>query len=449
VKKPYEKPVINKLVSGRMNKFGYNPAYARKVCERIAGVSIADLVSAHGSPLYVYDEQNIRRKYRAMYSAFSSRYPNVTFGWSYKTNYLGAICAIMHQEGAIAEVVSKMEYQKARAAGIPGEQIMFNGPNKGAEALEVAVNEGAMINVDNLDELSDLEAIADKLDRKIQVGIRLNLDAGIYPLWSRFGFNLESGQAMEAVKRMARGGRLELQGIHCHIGTYITDPAAYAKQIAKMIAFGYECEDQFGFSMTYLDIGGGFPSRSQLRGSYLPAEIAVPSIDEYAEAIGEALGKHLRPGDFPQLYLESGRALIDEAGYLITSICAVKRLPDGTRSYVVDAGVNLLYTATWYKFDIKTDREVSGINERAIIYGPLCMNIDVVDEGVMLPPLTRGTRLILHPVGAYNNTQWMQFIEYRPACVMVGEEGVVDVIREAEDLSDIVRREKIPERLQG
>lgn len=253
MKKPYEKPVMNKLVSGRMNKFGYNPAYARKVCERIAGVTVEELVAKHGSPLYVYDEQNIRRKYRSMYSAFSSRYPNVTFGWSYKTNYLGAICAIMHQEGAIAEVVSRMEYEKARAAGTPGEQIIFNGPNKGLGALERAITEGAMINLDNLDnldELSDLETLADKLDRKIKVGIRLNLDAGIYPLWSRFGFNLESGQAMEAVKRMARGGRIELQGVHCHIGTYITDPSAYGKQIEKMVAFGYECEDTFGFSMT-------------------------------------------------------------------------------------------------------------------------------------------------------------------------------------------------------
>ncbi|NJD20599.1 MAG: diaminopimelate decarboxylase, partial [Gemmatimonadetes bacterium] len=77
-----------------------------------------------------------------------------------------------------------------------------------------------------------------------------------------------------------------------------------------------------------------------------------------------------------------------------------------------------------------------------------CMNIDVLDEGTLLPPLRRGTRLIFSPVGAYNVTQRMQFIEYRPAVVLVGEDGSVDVIREREDLSDVERRERLPDRLK-
>jgi diaminopimelate decarboxylase len=87
------------------------------------------------------------------------------------------------------------------------------------------------------------------------------------------------------------------------------------------------------------------------------------------------------------------------------------------------------------------------MSENSVIYGPLCMNLDVIDEGEMLPPLKRGTRLILSPVGAYNNTQWMQFITYRPNVVLIGENGEVDVIREAEDLTDITLRERMPERL--
>jgi diaminopimelate decarboxylase len=77
------------------------------------------------------------------------------------------------------------------------------------------------------------------------------------------------------------------------------------------------------------------------------------------------------------------------------------------------------------------------------------MNIDVIEEAVQLPPLNRGQRLILSPVGAYNNTQWLQFIEYRPNVVLVGEDGQVELIREAEDLSDLERRERLPERLRG
>lgn len=445
--RPYEKPVINKLHGGLMNKFGRSPAYARKVCKSIDGVAIDDLVAEHGSPLFVYSEKAIRRQYRHVHNAFATRYPNVVFGWSYKTNYLQAVCAIMHQEGAIAEVVSEMEYDRARALGVPGEQIIFNGPCKPLPVLEKAVTEGATINIDHFDEIDDLDQVADKLGCTVRVGLRLNLDAGIHPQWSRFGFNLETGQAQDAARRIANGGKLVLNGLHCHIGTFITDTCAYTRQVEKMVAFAYEVEERLGFSIDYLDIGGGLPSRNRLKGTYLAPDIAVPSIDEFAEQITDALTRCLRPGDFPKLVLESGRALIDEAGSLVTSVIATKRLPDGTRAYVVDAGVNLMFTSFWYKFDIALDRDVPGITENSVVYGPLCMNIDVLDEGVALPPLSRGTRLIVSPAGAYNNTQWLQFIQYRPNVVLVGEDGQVDVIREAEDLSDVIRRERLPERL--
>jgi diaminopimelate decarboxylase len=215
-----------------------------------------------------------------------------------------------------------------------------------------------------------------------------------------------------------------------------------------MVEFAYKVEDEFGFKIEYIDIGGGFPSRNRLRGVYLPPELAVPTIDEFAERITSALLSSLRPGDYPKLILESGRAIVDEAGFLITTVHAAKRMPDGRKAYVLDAGVNVLFTAFWYHFKVEVDREVAGPLEPCILYGPLCMNIDVVDDTVYLPPLPRGTRLILSPVGAYNVTQWMQFIRYRPAVVLIGEKGEVELIREREDLSDIVRRERLPERLK-
>ncbi|KAF3885251.1 MULTISPECIES: alanine racemase [Nostocales] len=443
----YEKPVIQKLDSKFTNKFSGNNQSQCKVQTEIAGVAIDDLVQQFGSPLFVYSEQTLRRKFRTIRNTFTTRYPNVTFGWSYKTNYLKAICAILHQEGAMAELVSKMEYDKAKALSIPGNQIILNGPHKPFATLEAAVRDGVTINIDHLDEIEDLEAIATRLNRTISVGIRLNLNAGIYPCWSRFGFNLESGQAMEAVRRMASGGKLRVNGLHSHIGTFIMEPAAYARQVEKMVMFGYEVEQEFGWQMEYIDIGGGFPSRSRLKGTYHAAEVMLPSIEEYADAVCDALWAALKPGHMPKLIVESGRAVIDEAGTLIASVCGTKRLPDGTRAYVIDAGVNLLFTSFWYRFDIALDRQVSGLYEPSVIYGPLCMNIDVIDETISLPPLSRGTRFVISTVGAYNNTQWMQFIEYRPNVVLVTETGDVELIREAEDLSDLERREHLPSRL--
>jgi len=443
----YEKPVIHKLQTGLMNKFSGGSLMQRKVKSEIAGVAVEDLVSAFGSPLFVYSEQVLRRKFRSIKNAFTTRYPDVTFGWSYKTNYLKAICAILHQEGAIAELVSKMEYDKAKALGIPGNQIILNGPHKPFATLEAAVRDGVTINIDHLDEIEDLEAIATRLEQVIPVGIRLNLDAGIQPCWSRFGFNLESGQAIQAIKRINDGGKLRVRGLHSHIGTFIIDPSAYGRQVEKMVKFGYEIEAECGWRMEYIDIGGGFPSRSRLKGSYHAAEVMLPSIDEYAEMICDTLWATLKPGHRPKLIIESGRAVVDEAGSLITSVCGTKRLPDGTRAYVMDAGVNLLFTSFWYRFDIALDRHIPGQAEPSVIYGPLCMNIDVVDEKISLPPLSRGHRLVISTVGAYNNTQWLQFIEYRPNVVLVTQTGDVELIRSAEDLSDLERREHLPERL--
>ncbi len=449
MKKPYEKPVIQKLITGYINKFaGAFSPYGKKVRKDIDGVPVEELIERFGSPLFVFSEKRLRQKFREIKDAFSLRYPNVEFSWSYKTNYLDAICSILHSEGESAEVVSEFEYEKARRLGVEGSQIIYNGPYKPVEFLKKAVQEGARINIDHFDEINDLEKVADELGEKIKVGIRLNMDTGIYPQWGRFGFNLENGQALRAVKRIFSGGKLEVNGLHCHIGTFILEPKAYELEVKKLINFAYKIEEEFGFKVEYIDIGGGFPSRNRLKGVYLPPDVAVPTIDEFAERVCDALLSNLKPGDYPKLVIESGRAIVDEAGYLITTVFAIKRLPDGKRAYILDAGVNLLFTAFWYHFNIEVDREVSGPCEPCVLYGPLCMNIDVVEDTAYLPPLPRGTKLILSPVGAYNVTQWMQFIRYRPAVVLVGEKGEIDLIREAENLEDIVKREKLPERLK-
>jgi diaminopimelate decarboxylase len=446
--KKYEKPVIIKLQSGFMNKWGNSPAYSRKIRKNIESITIEDITSQYGSPVFVFSESKIRRTYRTLRDSFTSRYPNVIFAWSYKTNYLGAITAIYHQEGSIAEVVSEMEYDMAKKQGMTGTQIIYNGPHKSEKSLIMAAKDGARINIDHLDEMVQLEKIADELSIKIPVGIRLNMDTGIQPQWTRFGFNLDSGQALEAVKRITSSERLELRGLHCHQGTFILDPDSYAKEVKKIAEFAILLQEKLNCTIDYLDIGGGFPSRSNLKGTYLPPDLAVPSLDEYGEKITSELFRTLPAGYFPELILETGRALIDESGWLITTVEASKRLPDGRRSYVLDAGVNTLFTSFWYRYTIEIDREVSGISEPSVLNGPLCMNIDVIDESALLPALSRGSKLILSPVGAYNVTQSMQFIEYKPAVILIAEDGTTHCIREKEDLSDVQRRESIPPHLQ-
>jgi diaminopimelate decarboxylase len=437
----YSKPSIVRVGNPLYAKHGSGTQSYPHIRESIEGVSIDELIAKYGSPLFVFSERVLREKYRSAYAAISEVYPKVQFGWSYKTNYLNAICQTFHQEGAIAEVVSHFEYEKARSLGVPGNKIIYNGPYKPMSSLKIAAEEEAIINVDHFAEIEDLELIGKESGKKIKIGIRLNLDTGIYPIWSRFGFNLENGQAMAAIRRIIKSPHLKFAGVHSHIGTFVLDSSAYTRAIIKLSDFIRNAESLAGYNIEYLDIGGGFPSKSHLKGVYQPPEIAVPSIEVYAQAIGSELKWLSSRKDMPTLYIETGRHLVDEAGFLITSVVAEKLLPDGRRSYVLDAGVNLLYTSTWYKYKIELDRDTTGMMEPCLLNGPLCMNIDVVDEAILLPRLTRYQRLILSPVGAYNITQAMQFIQYRPAVVMVRESGLAQLIRKAETLEDVTHGE--------
>lgn len=442
-KKKYERPSIIKHESGLANKFGRSTK--ERIMSEIDGMKVADLIEEYGSPLFVFSEKAIRKGYRDALRTFNVRYPKVQFAWSYKTNYLDAICKIYHDEGSWAEVVSEYEYEMARRLGVPGEKILFNGPYKPTHALERAVEDGAHIHIDHFDELYALENIAKMRGEPIEVSMRLNLDSGIYPAWDRFGFNYENGEAKSAAARMHLGGHLILTGVHAHIGTFILDSQAYYQSASKLASFAKEVKKDFDFPIQYIDVGGGFASKNTLHDQYAPGEETNPSIDEFAEAVTKALLEaNFDPDELPTLMLETGRALIDDAGHLITRVVGNKRLPNGVRSMVIDAGVNLLFTAFWYKNNLIPAVEKGGTYEETVVYGPLCMNIDVIRPSIRLPQMDVGDPLVINPVGAYAVTQWMQFIRMRPAVVMIGEEGQVEPIRLEESVETLKTLERMP-----
>jgi diaminopimelate decarboxylase len=434
---------------GAVNQFGDNRHHAFQ--SEVDGVEIEQLLQKYGSPLFVISERRLRDNVRRLKRAFTTRYPKVRYAWSYKTNYLNAVCSILHQEGAWAEVVSDFEYQKARALGVPGSHIHFNGPNKPRAALEQAAAEGAAIHLDHMDELYLLEEVAQALGRPVDVTLRLNFDTGYTESWSRFGFNIESGEALDAARRIAASDVLRLTGLHSHVGTFVLDVRAYAAQVKIMCEFLTSVERETDCHILTLDIGGGFASLNSLHGTYLPPEQVVPGIDEYAEAITTALSQALRGrrvDEMPTLILETGRAVVDDAEVLVTSVVGTKRLAGGRRSVILDAGVNLLFTGFWYNHDFKPTRRLTGVTEETVLYGPLCMNIDCVRHAIKLPPLSPGDRLVVSPVGAYNNTQWLQFIQYRPNVVLVHGDGRVSVVRRAENLDTINQQEQLPDHLR-
>jgi diaminopimelate decarboxylase len=443
----YERPVIKKMNTGLMNKFGTRTEY--EAFTHIDGKPVKSLISQFGSPLFVISEKQLRRNFQNAARIFKTRYPKVQFAWSYKTNYIDAVCNIFHQEGSWAEVVSGFEYNKAIDNGVPGNKIIFNGPGKSDEEIIVAAKNNSLIHIDHLDELFSLINLSEKHELKPRVAIRVNMDTGIYPKWDRFGFNFENGQAWNAIVRIMNDKNIELIGLHCHIGTFILTPSAYAIAATKLCELAFSIKAKFGRSVQYLDLGGGFPSINTLKGAYLPGSDTVPSIDQFADAItGAILGVGFKQEDIPLLILETGRALIDDAGYLLGTVLANKRLSDGRRATILDFGVNTLFTSFWYDHKISPAQEFGEYTEDMVLYGPLCMNIDVIRESVNMPLLEKGNHVVVHKVGAYNMTQWMQFITLRPNVVLIDSDNNTHVIRKAETSDNVKSPEQLPHHLK-
>lgn len=443
----FERPFIKKIVTGLPAKFGMKNRI--EAVNNINGLPVEQLLKEYGSPLFVLSEKIIRQTISEAKLAFSTRYPLVQFAWSYKTNYLDAVCKIFHQEGSWAEVVSGFEYKKALLNGVPGSQIIFNGPEKRLEDLELAINNNSLIHIDHFDELYMIADLSKKSHKKPKVAIRVNMDTGIYPQWDRFGFNYENGEAWEALNRILLNQHLDLVGLHTHIGTYITTPSAYRVAASKLANLAVEIRNKYNHAIQYIDMGGGFASQNTLRGSYLQGYDAAPSFDEYADAISSALiNSSIKPDSLPLLILETGRALIDNAGYLLTTVLANKRLADGRRATIIDAGVNILFTSFWYDHTVSPTQYDNEHTEENTIYGPLCMNIDVIRPAVVLPLVKKGDHLVIQRVGAYNMTQWLQFITMRPNIVLIDTTGKTHLIRKEESVDTIKQQEQLPKHLE-
>lgn len=443
----YERPILKKLNVGMPGKFGAQTQFQPHT--HIDGVAVKDLIEEYGSPLFVISEKTIRATMRAAKNEFTTRYPNVQFAWSYKTNYMNAVCNVFHQEGSWAEVVSGFEYKKALNNGVTGDKIIFNGPDKTEEDHRMAIKNGSPIHIDHLDELYRLMDLSDEMGIRPKVAIRVNMDTGVQPMWDRFGFNYESGQAWDAINKIIKTDKMDLIGLHSHIGTFMLSASAYSVAASKLSVLAIEIKKQHGIAVQYIDMGGGFASKNTLKGTYLSGADITPTFADYAENICSALlNAGFETSDLPLLILESGRSLIDDAGYLLGSVLANKRLSDGRRSTIVDFGVNLLFTSFWYEHKISPAQECSSYTEDTIIYGPLCMNIDVIRETISMPPLNKGDNVVVHRVGAYNMTQWMQFISMRPNIVMIDLEGQPHLIRNKESVDTLNELELMPSHLQ-
>ncbi|MBI2027119.1 MAG: diaminopimelate decarboxylase [Deltaproteobacteria bacterium] len=442
--KPYEKPVFS--LQNLQNLEPYNGTkYGINYNKTIDGVTIDDIVKQYGTPVFVISENQLRNNYLKFSQAFKAEYENFALAYSYKTNYLNAVCLILKELGAWSEVVSSLEYEMAKRLDVEGNKIVFNGCLKKPDELKRALLDGAIINVDSHDEAIQLEKIAIQLRKKVKVGLRINMSLSELP-WSKFGLNLESGQAYNLCRRLYEAGLVSICGLHAHIGTYIFDPILYGQASKMLTTFASRLEDEFNFKIEYFDLGGGFPSPNTLQMQFLPANYVVPDISSYAKALTEPIKTFKsKTGKRPLLITEPGRAVVDSSTTCFTSVVSTKMIDSGAQAAIVDVGISNLPTTRWY------DHEVSCLNKKllsrieTVIFGPLCMQLDIIRNSIKLPPLHNGDLLMIKNTGAYNITQSNQFIFARPPIVLV-KDGQVELIRKKETLDDIQKLQVTPQR---
>jgi diaminopimelate decarboxylase len=325
--------------------------------------------------------------------------------------------------------------EHARALGVPGPQIVYNGPHKPFEHLLAAARQGARVNVDSLEELADLEEVARRLRRPVKIGIRVNMKLTDTP-WDKFGFNLESGQALEVSRRIHASKRLRLSGFHLHAGTRLADVEIYRAAIEGLLELANTVERLGLGDIEYLDLGGGFASDN-----------TAPSYAAYAEAICGPLKARVNGlRRRPLLILEPGRAIVESPVSLLVSVVAVKRTPEGRKLVVVDGGVNLLPAAHRFRHEVAAVSRGEAHAENADIVGALCMQDDVLRRDVPLPPVSRGSILVFRHAGAYTISHSTQFIYPRPPVVLVrGKETYV--LRRGERTEDLVGLDELPPHL--
>ena len=412
----------------------------------LGGCDAVDLAREFGTPLYVYDEEELRTTCRAYREAFASRYERSAVAYAAKS-YLGRwLAALVAEEGLGLDVVSGGELAVARSAGFPLERVLFHGSNKSAHELREAVDAGiGRIVIDNFHELGLLDDIAGGLGKRQPVLLRVspNVDPHTHVktttgvLDTKFGFAIEGGQAEEAVVQALARPNLELLGLHCHLGSPIFELDPYRQANDVMIAFAARMGERHGLELREYSPGGGFAIQV-LRGE--PA----PSPDDYAEAVVDSLRAALaREGlGEPSLTVEPGRAIVARAGVALYTVGARKELA-GVRTYVsVDGGMadNIrpaLYEARYEA--LVANRAAEPPAERVTIAGKYCESGDVLIKEIELPKLWAGDVLALPAAGAYCLSMASNYNQSpRPAVVLV-REGRARLVRRRESYDDLMR----------
>jgi len=389
-----------------------------------------------GDSFYIVDINKFRANSARFTTALQSYYPKTRFAYSYKTNYIPDLAKAAQELGFYAEVVSEVEYQIARRYGNQGSDIIFNGPIKTGAALESALDEGAIVNLDNLGELDEiLQLLNDGVISHAAVGLRASFDMG-QERCSRFGLNIECGDFKAACERIAAEPRIRVVGLHCHFSVPRRDTASYRHRTLKLIELTKSVPDPS--ALRFLDIGGGFagPMSEELKKEF---NVEFPQYEEYAEAVAGEMAKAFPGNDGPELIIEPGMGLLADTMCFVCQVHTLKN--SGSCRYAITTGSifnvkPFLHNKNMPFRHIHAHRpESAGVEDLIQVTGYTCMEIDVLYENYR-GSLQKGDFLMFSNCGAYAPILTPAFIRPAPAIVSVSPE--ISLVRRAQNELDMI-----------
>lgn len=412
----------------------------------IGGVDTIELVKAYGTPLYVYDIALFRKRARGFIDTFKNASVKAQVAYASKAFSSMAIYQVAAQEGLLVDVVSGGELYTALKAGFPSEKIHFHGNNKSPQELEFAFksNIGCIV-IDNFYEIELLKQLSSERKQKMHVLIRVTpgVEAHTHDFIttgqsdSKFGFDLNNGQADEAFKALYNDPFLELQGMHCHIGSQIFDTAAFRLAAKKLTDKMGEWQEEYQFHANVLNLGGGFGIRYTNEDAPLEPAIYVDDMIQTVKQEADRLNILM-----PEIWIEPGRSLVGDAGTTLYTIGSQKVVPN-TRNYLaVDGGMSdnirpALYDA---KYDAVIANKMSqSATATYTIAGKLCESGDKLIENINLPKAEPNDILATFCTGAYGYSMASNYNRLpRPAVVFV-ENGEHQLVVERESYEDLVK----------
>ena len=432
----------------------------------LRGVDLVELTDKYGTPLFVFDEVTLVKNFERFKHAFENVYSKVMVCYSIKTNNNLAICRILKESGAHAEVSSSLDLHIASRAGFTGEKIVYDGPFKPVEALKEALRmKVLLINCESFAELERLNEIAGKFGVQQAVGLRVNPftrpsflkslhpkilleEAAFCFPKCRFGFSIEeTRQAFNYLKKM-KNLRLECLMMH-----------PYHRAISILIPLFREAYEKFGFEIKYLNIGGGFdPGTCGYIGDlplvldYVKEKIGlksslngkrnVSSIEKAAKTVVENLRRNLDGLPEPTLIAEPGRFIVGPSGLLLLKVDHVK-VAGGYKWVFIDGGTNIVPSFYERRELIVANNCSATEKERVNIVGPLLYPKDFIAIKTLLPKVQEGDIIAVLDCGAYTLSSSTQFLYPRPAAVLVNQQGKVRLIREKETFEDVLSKDKL------